>query len=63
MATDANTTPVSFRKRRAVCRIGSAQTSSPSSRGGNASNATSPTAGSCASASNAAQNISVSTAA
>ena len=63
MATDANTTPVSFRSRRAVRKTGSAHTSSPSSRGGNASNATNPTAGSRASASSASQNMSVSTAA
>ena len=63
MATEAKATPVSSWSSRARASTGSAHTSSDSSRGGNASKATSPIRGSPASASSAATYISVSTAA
>ena len=63
IATDANTTRVDRRSSRAERNTGSAHPPSPSVRGGKASNTTSPTAGSVASASRAPRNISVSTAA
>ena len=63
IATEANATRVRFSSSRILRSSGSAHTPSDSTRGGNASNATNPMAGSSARASSAPQNISVSTAA
>ncbi len=63
LAPPCRTTRGSWPPRRTRARTGSAHTPSDSSRGGNASKATSPTRGSPANASSAATYISVSTAA
>ena len=63
MHSDTNATPVERCSSIALDSTGSAHGVSPGSRGGNASNATSPTLGSLASADNASTNMSVSTAA
>ena len=63
MHSDTNATPVERCSSIALVSTGSAHGVSPDSLGGNASNATRPTAGSCASAVSASTYISVSTAA
>ena len=63
MHSDTNATPVERCSSIALDSTGSDHGVSPGSRGGNASNATSPTPGSFASADSASTNMSVSTAA